>query len=181
MVPVQIAQISLAGHLHEKQDHATPETEEIVRPIRAAFVLSALILALAACAAETGTDASNSDSAASSADDAAAAYTPVAPAYTPPVEVPTPEVVDTPAPKPVVKKATTTRTTSTTTTKKKASSSSTSSCDPNYKGACLKPNVSDYDCAGGSGNGPYYIDGPFQSVGSDPYDLDRDGDGIACE
>jgi hypothetical protein len=54
-------------------------------------------------------------------------------------------------------------------------------CDPNYSGACLKPNVEDYDCADGSGNGPYYIDGPFRRVGSDPYDLDRDNDGIACE
>lgn len=54
-------------------------------------------------------------------------------------------------------------------------------CDPNYRGACLKPNVSDYDCAGGSGNGPYYVSGPIRVVGSDPYDLDRDGDGYACE
>src|SRR5688572_16593713 len=28
------------------------------------------------------------------------------------------------------------------------------SCDPNYAGACLRPDVSDYDCAGGSGDGP---------------------------
>jgi hypothetical protein len=54
-------------------------------------------------------------------------------------------------------------------------------CDPNYKGRCLKPNVSDYDCAGGSGNGPYYVAGPFRSVGDDPYRLDADRDGIACE
>ncbi|HEU4723371.1 MAG TPA: hypothetical protein VFS59_18575, partial [Gemmatimonadaceae bacterium] len=38
-------------------------------------------------------------------------------------------------------------------------------CDPNYKGRCLRPNVSDYDCAGGSGNGPYYVRGPFRVVG----------------
>jgi hypothetical protein len=55
------------------------------------------------------------------------------------------------------------------------------SCDPSYKRACLKPNVSDYDCAGGSGNGPYYVQGPITVVGDDHYDLDRDGDGIACE
>jgi hypothetical protein len=54
-------------------------------------------------------------------------------------------------------------------------------CDPNYKGRCLKPNVSDYDCAGGSGNGPYYVSGPFRSVGNDHYRLDADHDGIACE
>jgi hypothetical protein len=54
-------------------------------------------------------------------------------------------------------------------------------CDPNYRGACLKPNVSDYDCAGGSGNGPYYVRGPIRVVGRDHYRLDADHDGIACE
>lgn len=53
-------------------------------------------------------------------------------------------------------------------------------CDSNYEGACLDPNASDYDCEGGSGDGPEYT-GPVQSVGSDPYDLDADGDGYACE
>jgi hypothetical protein len=53
-------------------------------------------------------------------------------------------------------------------------------CDPNYEGACLKPDSSDYDCSGGSGDGPDYT-GPVQVVGDDPYDLDRDGDGSACE
>jgi hypothetical protein len=54
-------------------------------------------------------------------------------------------------------------------------------CDPNYKGRCLKPNVSDYDCAGGSGNGPYYVRGPVRVVGNDHYRLDSDRDGIGCE
>jgi hypothetical protein len=54
-------------------------------------------------------------------------------------------------------------------------------CDPNYKGRCLRPHVSDYDCAGGSGNGPYYVRGPFRVVGTDHYRLDSDHDGIACE
>jgi hypothetical protein len=54
-------------------------------------------------------------------------------------------------------------------------------CDPNYRGACLKPNVSDYDCAGGSGNGPYYVRGPIRVVGRDHYRLDADHDGTACE
>ena len=53
-------------------------------------------------------------------------------------------------------------------------------CDPNYTGACLNPDSPDYDCEGGSGNGPDYT-GPVQSVGSDPYGLDADGDGAACE
>jgi hypothetical protein len=54
-------------------------------------------------------------------------------------------------------------------------------CDPNYKGRCLRPHVFDYDCAGGSGNGPYYVRGPFRVVGTDHYRLDADHDGIACE
>lgn len=53
-------------------------------------------------------------------------------------------------------------------------------CDPNYRWACLRPDVSDYDCAGGSGNGPYYT-GTVLVVGDDHYGLDRDGDGIGCE
>jgi hypothetical protein len=55
-----------------------------------------------------------------------------------------------------------------------------SECDPNYSGACLMPNVSDYDCEGGSGNGPYYT-GEVMVVGVDHYGLDADGDGIGCE
>ena len=55
----------------------------------------------------------------------------------------------------------------------------TSSCDPNYT-PCV-PIASDVDCAGGSGNGPAYVDGPIEIIGNDPYDLDRDGDGIACD
>lgn len=54
-------------------------------------------------------------------------------------------------------------------------------CDPNYRGRCLRPGVSDYDCAGGGGNGPYYVSGPFRVVGSDRHRLDADRDGIACE
>src|SRR3989344_4503831 len=54
-----------------------------------------------------------------------------------------------------------------------------SSCDPNYSG-CV-PIASDVDCAGGSGNGPAYVRGPVQVIGSDIYDLDRDGDGVGCD
>jgi resuscitation-promoting factor RpfB len=53
-------------------------------------------------------------------------------------------------------------------------------CDPNYSGACV-PIDSDVDCAGGSGNGPSYVDGPVRVVGDDIYGLDRDGDGIGCD
>lgn len=55
-----------------------------------------------------------------------------------------------------------------------------SDCHPGYEGACV-PFASDVDCAGGSGNGPAYVRGPVRIVGDDPYDLDRDGDGVACE
>ncbi|MFI6238788.1 G5 domain-containing protein [Micromonospora sp. NPDC050795] len=54
-----------------------------------------------------------------------------------------------------------------------------SKCDPNYSG-CV-PIASDVDCAGGSGNGPAYVRGPIRVIGDDIYDLDRDGDGIACD
>jgi resuscitation-promoting factor RpfB len=56
----------------------------------------------------------------------------------------------------------------------------TQQCDPNYSGACV-PIASDVDCAGGSGNGPAYVQGPVQVVGTDIYGLDRNGDGIGCE
>lgn len=53
-------------------------------------------------------------------------------------------------------------------------------CDPNYSGACV-PIASDVDCAGGSGNGPSYVKGPVYVIGRDIYQLDRDGNGVACE
>lgn len=49
-----------------------------------------------------------------------------------------------------------------------------------YSG-CLDPNAEDYDCAGGSGDEPEYVSGPIEVTGSDPFDLDRDGDGSGCE
>jgi hypothetical protein len=54
-------------------------------------------------------------------------------------------------------------------------------CHTSYQGACLTPGIGDYDCAGGSGNGPNYIAGPFSVVGYDEFELDGDGDGVACE
>lgn len=61
-----------------------------------------------------------------------------------------------------------------------SSTQNQSSCDPNYADGCV-PIASDVDCAGGSGNGPAYFSGTARVVGRDIYDLDRDGDGIACE
>ncbi|MCW3816310.1 hypothetical protein ONA91_17845 [Micromonospora sp. DR5-3] len=82
-----------------------------------------------------------------------------------------------PAPKPTRSspKPTPKRTTSAPRTTKPT----TSKCDPNYSG-CV-PIASDVDCAGGSGNGPAYVQGPVRVIGTDIYDLDRDGDGIACD
>lgn len=54
-----------------------------------------------------------------------------------------------------------------------------SECDPNYSG-CLDPNAPDYDCEGGSGDGPLYT-GTVEVLGVDHYGLDSDGDGIGCE
>lgn len=54
----------------------------------------------------------------------------------------------------------------------------TQNCTPGYD-PCLTP-ASDYDCAGGSGDGPKYT-GFVRVTGYDPYDLDADGDGTGCE
>jgi hypothetical protein len=53
-------------------------------------------------------------------------------------------------------------------------------CHPSYKGRCLKINAGDYDCIGGSGNGPNYT-GRVRVVGPDVFRLDADRDGIGCE
>ena len=53
-------------------------------------------------------------------------------------------------------------------------------CHSSYKGKCLKVNAGDYDCAGGSGNGPNYT-GRVRVVGPDVFRLDADRDGIGCE
>jgi endonuclease YncB( thermonuclease family) len=63
----------------------------------------------------------------------------------------------------------------------KADSSATAKCHPSYRGACLDPAASDYDCAGGKGDGPRYVRGPIRVVGPDVFRLDGDGDGIACD
>src|SRR5882724_5684914 len=46
---------------------------------------------------------------------------------------------------------------------KATSTQQPSQCDPNYSGACV-PIASDVDCAGGSGNGPAYVQGPVTVV-----------------
>jgi hypothetical protein len=52
-------------------------------------------------------------------------------------------------------------------------------CHSAYSG-CV-PIDHDVDCAGGSGNGPSYVEGPVEVIGSDEYELDPDGDGVGCE
>jgi hypothetical protein len=61
-----------------------------------------------------------------------------------------------------------------------SSSGGSEDCDPNYEGACLDPNALDYDCDGGSGDGPEYT-GTVTVVGDDHFGLDRDGDGVGCQ
>jgi len=53
-----------------------------------------------------------------------------------------------------------------------------SDCTPGYD-PCL-PLAADYDCEGGSGDGPAYT-GRVYVTGGDPYGLDRDGNGVGCE
>jgi hypothetical protein len=43
-------------------------------------------------------------------------------------------------------------------------------CDPNYAGQCVPPYPPDIDCSD--------LPGPVRVVGSDPLNLDRDGDGV---
>lgn len=86
----------------------------------------------------------------------------------------------------VAKPATTTKKPATTTKRAAAAppppaekAAPVSKCDPNYSG-CV-PVASDVDCAGGSGNGPAYVQGPVRVIGSDVYGLDNDKDGVGCE
>jgi hypothetical protein len=54
-------------------------------------------------------------------------------------------------------------------------------CDPAYPDVCLRAGIGDYDCEGGSGNGPNYVRGPIRVLAPDPFGLDRDHDGTGCE
>jgi len=78
--------------------------------------------------------------------------------------------------------ATTTAPTTTTSAPPATTAPPASNCHPSYPGACLQMGIGDYDCAGGSGDGPNYIRGPVYVVGYDEFDLDgNDNDGIGCE
>lgn len=70
----------------------------------------------------------------------------------------------------------------TTITAKPAPAQATSSCHTSYRRTCIPPDVSDADCAGGSGNGPWYVqEKNIAVVGPDVFDLDRDGNGVGCQ
>jgi len=62
---------------------------------------------------------------------------------------------------------------------RKVAGGGTRECHADY-GGCLDPDALDYDCAGGSGNGPKYT-GYIEVRGGDRYGLDADGDGVGCE
>jgi hypothetical protein len=60
------------------------------------------------------------------------------------------------------------------------SSATAQECHSSYEGDCLDPTLSDYDCIGGTGDGPGYAY-QVSVVGDDPFELDDDGDGVGCE
>lgn len=45
---------------------------------------------------------------------------------------------------------------------------------------CIRPGP-EVDCAGGTGGGPRYVNGPVYVSGPDPYGLDDDDDGVGCQ
>jgi hypothetical protein len=67
------------------------------------------------------------------------------------------------------------------TTKPPAPTVAPANCDPSYPGVCLHDGIGDYDCQGGSGNGPNYVSGPITVRPPDPFGLDADHDGTGCE
>jgi hypothetical protein len=95
---------------------------------------------------------------------------------------PKPKPKPKPEPKPKPKPKPTTTTTQqpppTTTTQEPTTTTTQANCTPGYS-PCLTP-ASDYDCQGGTGDGPEYT-GQVQVTGSDPYGLDTDSDGVGCE
>jgi hypothetical protein len=141
------------------------------RQTAAVLVAGVALTTLSACEETNG--ASDADTPSTSVDAASITATSARPATTttsttsapattvPPTTVPPPTTTAPPPPPPTTRAA-----------------APSSACDPNYSG-CV-PVASDVDCAGGSGNGPAYT-GQVNVIGTDIYDLDRDGDGIACE
>ncbi|MGH3427299.1 MAG: hypothetical protein ACRD3Q_16595 [Terriglobales bacterium] len=67
--------------------------------------------------------------------------------------------------------------------KKPAPSGGGGNCTPGYLPCLIYHGGADYDCAGGSGNGPYYTKPGvvYRVTGSDPYGLDANHNGLGCE
>jgi beta-lactamase superfamily II metal-dependent hydrolase len=65
-----------------------------------------------------------------------------------------------------------------------ADSASPAACEPSYR-PCIPEGDEDYDCEGGGGNGPKFIEGPVEVdhdvQPADPHELDPDGNGVGCE
>ena len=136
-----------------------------------------LVLGLGACSSGSG------DTAALIATEPAKDIAEELPRETTTTEEPTTTTVAptaTVAPTTTARPTTTTARPTTTTARPTTTTAAASAenCTPGYD-PCIPPG-SDVDCAGGSGNGPRYT-GRVEVSGSDPYDLDRDGDGVGCE
>lgn len=55
-------------------------------------------------------------------------------------------------------------------------------CHASYVGYCVTAGIGDWDCLGGSGDGPHYVPVTVQVVGYDEFGLDgNDNDGWGCE
>jgi hypothetical protein len=100
----------------------------------------------------------------------------------PPTELPTTTAAPTTRP-PTTRRPTPTTRKPTPTTRRppQTTHAPARNCDPAYPDACLHDGIGDYDCAGGSGNGPNYVEGPITVRPPDPFGLDRDHDGVGCE
>jgi flagellar hook assembly protein FlgD len=64
-----------------------------------------------------------------------------------------------------------------------STSSPTPNCTPGYSPCLVYHGGADYDCAGGSGNGPYFTKPGvvYHVTGADPYGLDGNNNGLGCE
>jgi len=93
---------------------------------------------------------------------------------------PEPEIAPTPTPAPITTSKPAQK------PKPKPAPKPAPSCEPSYTNVCIPIGSADYDCAGGSGNGPNYIAGPVyvrhDVPNPDPHGLDRGGEyGVGCE
>ncbi len=55
-------------------------------------------------------------------------------------------------------------------------------CNPHYAGTCIPQGVFDADCAGGGGDGPFFVqEKGFHVIGSDEFGLDPNNNGLGCD